>query len=278
MTSIPIRTDRPVALLATGAFMALVLAGCGSDDGATPAAAGTAGARTDVLGEAPAGAVRPGTSGQIAAVDGKVLQVRSPMSGQVAVTVTDQTKVTDQVAGTYADVTVGACVVVRSAADPASASASAGSGTDTETATTASAVAVQASGDDGCTGPGAGGGGGQRPSGMPTDRPTERPSDLPSDLTGGAPGRMGGVAFGVRGEVTSVADGSFVVTSPGPDGDRTVTVTVDSTTTYTHQAAATAAALTQGRCVQVSGDADDTGAVTATAIQVSDAVEDQCGR
>ncbi|WP_418058575.1 DUF5666 domain-containing protein [Pimelobacter simplex] len=272
MTSIPIRTDRPVALLATGAFMALVLAGCGSDDGSTPAAAGTAGARTDVLGEAPAGAVRPGTSGQIAAVDGKVLQVRSPMSGQVAVTVTDQTKVTDQVAGTYADVTVGSCVVVRSAADPASASA--GSGTDTETATTASAVAVQASGDDGCTGPGAG----ERPSGMPTDRPTDRPSDRPSDLTGGAPGRMGGVAFGVRGEVTSVADGSFVVTSPGPDGDRTVTVTVDSTTTYTHQAAATAAALTQGRCVQVSGDADDTGAVTATAIQVSDAVEDQCGR
>lgn len=39
MTSIPIRTDRPLALLATGTFMALVLAGCGSDDAASAAPA-----------------------------------------------------------------------------------------------------------------------------------------------------------------------------------------------------------------------------------------------
>ncbi|KAB2811570.1 hypothetical protein F9L07_06795 [Pimelobacter simplex] len=243
MTSIPIRTDRPLALLATGTFMALVLAGCGSDDAAAPdstaAAAGPA-----------AGSGAPGTSGQIAAVDGKVLQVRSQRTGQVAVTVTDRTTVTDQVAGTYADVTVGSCVVVR---------------TGTGDGAAAMSVAVQAAGDDGCSGPG----GGQRPTDLPSDLPSDLPTDRPTDRPSGMPG------FGVRGEVTSVADGSFVV-SGGPDGDRTVTVA--DTTTYTHAAAATAAALTKGRCVQVSGDPDDTGAVTATAIQVSDAVDDQCGR
>ncbi|MCY1550989.1 hypothetical protein D9M68_872860 [compost metagenome] len=141
---------------------------------------------------------------------------------------------------------------------------------DDEDDSAAASVAVQDAGDDGCTGPG--GGGGARPSGMPTDRPTDRPSDLPSDARGD--GMAGVRMLGVRGEVTSVGDGSFVV--KGPDGDRTVTV--DGTTTYTHQVAATAAALTRGRCVQVAGDADDTGAVTASTIQVSDAVEDQCGR
>lgn len=250
MTSIPIRTDRPVALLATGTFMALVLAGCGSDDAAPAAsAAGEATAPAGLAG-APG---RPGTSGQIAAVDGKVLQVRDQRTGQVAVTVTDRTKVSDQVAGTYADVTVGSCVVVRSASD---------SGSDSGSDVAAASVAVQAAGDDGCAGPG----GGSRPTDRPSDRPSDLPSDRPSDL------RRAG--FGVRGEVTSLADGSFVVS--GPEGDRTVTV--DRTTTYTHQVTATAAALTQGRCVQVAGDPDDTGAVTATAIQVSDAVEDQCGR
>ncbi|WP_418063627.1 DUF5666 domain-containing protein [Pimelobacter simplex] len=253
MTSIPIRPDRPLALLATGTFMALVLAGCGSDDAAAPDS--TAAAAGPAAGSgAPGAPGAPGTSGQIAAVDGKVLQVRSQRTGQVAVTVTDRTTVTDQVAGTYADVTVGSCVVVR---------------TGTGDGAAATSVAVQAAGDDGCSGPG----GGQRPTDLPSDFPTDLPTDLPTDRPTDRPSGMPG--FGVRGEVTSVADGSFVV-SGGPDGDRTVTVA--DTTTYTHAAAATAAALTKGRCVQVSGDPDDTGAVTATAIQVSDAVDDQCGR
>ena len=37
MTSIPIRTDRSLALLANGTFTAPVLAGCGSDDAASAA-------------------------------------------------------------------------------------------------------------------------------------------------------------------------------------------------------------------------------------------------
>lgn len=121
---------------------------------------------------------------------------------------------------------------------------------------------------------GGGPGGGERQSGMPTDVPSDLPTDLPTDRPSGMPGggRMGG--FGTNGEVTAVTATGFVV--KGNDGD--VTVTVGGETTYTKQVASDATALTVGRCVRVDGDADDAGAVTAETIQVSDAVNDQCGR
>ncbi|GAA1543408.1 DUF5666 domain-containing protein [Nocardioides humi] len=260
--------------LAAGAALAVLLTGCGDDEPAT-VASGTEGAPNAADGGGPGGADgaggpggMPGTFGQIAAVDGNVLQVRSQDAGQTAVTVTDSTTVTDQVAGTLADVEVGTCVVVRTD--------DTGTSTDEVAATSVSVSA----GADGCTGgfgggPGGGGagggGGGERPSGMPTDLPTDLPTDRPSGMPDGG-GRPGGL--GVMGEVTAVTDAGFVV--EGRDGD--VTVTVGAATTYTHQVDADATALTQGRCVRVQGDADDAGAVTATAIQVSDAVDDQCGR
>ncbi|NHA02074.1 hypothetical protein G5V59_27185 [Nocardioides sp. W3-2-3] len=262
---------RPVGAATCGLALAALLAGCGSDDAtdSAPAASGSSAAAPGSGG--PGGGGMPGTSGLIAAVDGSTLQVQNQMTGQVAVTFNGSTKVTDQAAATLADVTTGACVVVRTA-DSGSASA----GTDAApSAVTASSVAVSAATSDGCAGGFGGGpgggpgdtGNGQRPSGMPTDRP----SDLPSDAAGRG-GRPGG--FGTVGEVTSVSDGRFVV--EGPNGD--VTVTVGSSTTYTRQVASTSKALTQGRCVRVQGDADDTGAVTASTIQVSDAEDGQCVR
>lgn len=240
-----------------GLALAAVLAGCGSDDASdtAPAADSSAAAPGSV---GPGGAM-PGTSGLIAAVDGSVLQVQDQRTGQVAVTVDGSTKVTDQAAAEVADVTAGVCVVVR-AADDGSA------GTDAApTAVTATSVAVSAASADGCTGGfGGGPGNGQRPTDLPSDLPTDRPSD--------AQGRPGGI--GTVGEVRSVSGSGFVVDGPGGE----VTVTVGSATTYTKQVAATAKALTVGRCVRVQGDADDTGAVTATTIQVSDAVDEQCAR
>lgn len=264
------RTARPFAVVAAGTALAAVLTGCGGDDPSADAAAGTPNAQGGQAANGGPGGGMPGTFGLIAAVDGDVLQVRGQgqSAGQTAVTVTDSTTVTDQAAGTLADVTAGACVVVRTA-DSATA------GTDTApTEVTAASVSVTAAGDGGtCTGgPGGGPGGanGARPSGMPTDLPSDLPSDVPSDLPGG--GRPGG--FGTVGEVTSVSDSGFVV--GGRNGD--VTVTVTGATTYTHQVASDSSALSKGRCVRVEGDADDAGAITATAIQVSDAVDDQCGR
>lgn len=256
---------RPIGLVATGVALVAMLVGCGSD-----AAIDSTATPTDVASAGgPAGApgAMPGTSGEIAAVDGDVLQVRSQMSGQVAVTVTDSTEVTDQAAGTLGDVRAGVCVVVRSAATDDAPASDGGTSTEVD----AAAVSVVAAGDDGCAsmdgfggGPG-GGPGGARPSDLPSDLPTDRPSGLPDGA------RMG---VGTSGEVTSVTAAGFVV--EGPDGD--VSVTVGADTAYTKQVAADAKAFKVGRCVRVAGDADDAGAVMAESIQVSDAENDQCGR
>ncbi|WP_182376930.1 DUF5666 domain-containing protein [Nocardioides sp. WS12] len=263
---------RPIGALATGVALAALLAGCGGDDAAADPAAGVT---TDAAGNAPSGAPAggpggmPGTSGEIAAVSGDTLQVRSQLAGQVAVTVTDATTVTDQAAGTLADVATGVCVVVRSAASADASATESAAPTEID----AAMVSIVAAGDDGCEAGGmfgGGPGGGERPSGMPTDLPSDLPTDRPSGMPGG--GRMGG--FGANGEVTSVTATGFVV--KGNDGE--VSVTVGTDTTYTKQVASDATALTVGRCVRVDGDADDAGAVTARTIQVSDAVNDQCGR
>lgn len=235
--------DFLVRPLAAGAVLAVLLSGCGEDT-PTATATGDPGGTTRLRG------VVPGTFGEIAAADGDVLQVRSPMSGQVAVTVTGATTITAQAEAALGDVTPGTCVLVRSA----------DTGADTVTATS---VAVSPAGDEGCTG-----GTSQRPTDLPTDLPTDRPSRMPGGAAGG--GRAG---FGTAGQVTSVEDSGFVV--DGPNG--AVTVTVGTGTTYTKQVPAEASALTVGRCVRVQGEPDDTGAVSATSVQVSDKVGEECG-
>jgi hypothetical protein len=106
---------------------------------------------------------------------------------------------------------------------------------------------------------------------MPSDLPSDLPSGMPSD--GARPG--GGGAFG---QVTAVTSDGFTVeaTQPGSDEASSVTVTVSADTTYSTAAAADGSALKVGRCVQASGDADSTGAVTATRISVTDKVDGSC--
>ncbi|KRC57761.1 MULTISPECIES: DUF5666 domain-containing protein [unclassified Nocardioides] len=268
------RAARPVGTITCSLALAALLVGCGSDD--TTTAGDEASAASGAPSGAPAGGpggggAMPGAFGEIAAIDGKVLQVRSQLTGQVAVTWTDDTTITSQAAAKLADVTAGVCVVVRTA----DTGTDAGSDTEAPTEVTAASVALSTSGDDGCSaglggGPGGGGPGGNG------ERPTDLPSDFPTDLPSGAPGggRGGFGGFGTIGTVASVSATGFVV--EGRDGD--VTVTVGADTTYSKQVAADATALTVGRCVQAQGDADDTGAVTASTIRVSDKVDDQCGR
>lgn len=265
------RIARPAGALASGAVLAALLVGCGGADDPT---ATDATDPSDVASAAQPGAGgpggMPGTSGLIAAVDGDVLQVQDQMSGQVAVTVGADTTITEQGAAALSDVTAGVCVVVRSAD-----SSDASDGADVvATEVTAATVSVSAASGEGCSAGGFGGPGGGAPGGgeRPTDMPSDMPSGMPSGMPEGGGGRPSG--FGTVGEVTSVSDSGFVV--DGPNGAVTVTVSVD--TTYTQQIEATSSALTVGRCARVGGDADDTGAVTASSIQVTDAVDDQCGR
>jgi hypothetical protein len=112
--------------------------------------------------------------------------------------------------------------------------------------------------------------------------PTSRPSGAPSAAPGGSGRGFGGLgAFGAFGQVKATSSTGFTVAEqqPGQSGSAQttdVTVTVSGDTTYTTTKAATAAALEVGRCVSAMGPSDDTGAVAAQRISVSDAVNGQC--
>ena len=57
---------------------------------------------------------------------------------------------------------------------------------------------------------------------------------------------------------------------------KTVTVTTSGDTAYTTTADASASDLKVGVCVTSRGEADDTGAITATTVAVSAAVDGEC--
>ena len=259
----------PVLVLAVAAG----LSGCGSNDPSADATdASSPGAVTSGGPAAgPGGGQLPGAFGEIAAITGKTLQVQNPQTGQVAVTWTPKTEITQDVGAQLADVTVGSCVMVGSDAD-------AGSQSDSD-AVAATSVRISQPVDGSCLGDlvrrGAGPSG--APSGVPTGAPPSgAPGGGPSGGPSGGPRTFGG---GAVGEVTAVSAGGFTVdaTQPGSDGTRSVTVTVSADTAYSTSAKADGAALKVGRCVQASGAADPTGAITADRIDVSDRVDGQCG-
>lgn len=242
------------------ATIGLVAAGCG---GSQQTSSGTEPATQQQPGSAPGG---PSGSGKVVDVSGSTAQVQG-QSSQVAVSWTGKTTFTRQVTAKASAVKVGSCVTVTSAEADDSASA---------TTVTAATVRVTEPVDGDCAGglgggrPG-GGGKGARPTDMPTDMPTDRPSGAPDDA------RRGGFATG---KVTAVTSSGFTVASqqPGADSDSTtlVTVATSADTTYTATASATAAAVKTGVCVTSRGDADDTGAITATTIAITQPVDGEC--
>lgn len=246
--------------LAAGALLALAACGGGSAPTASDPGLGlqqnSGGAN---------GRQMPGAFGTIAAVAGRTLQVQNQMTGQVAVSYTGTTAISAEVKTTLAGVHVGSCVVVTS-----DASSSAGAGP-----VTASAVRItpKTNGSCGLRGPDGG------PSGRPSWAPSGRPTGLPS---GGPSDGVRRVGFGALGEVTAVRQDGFTIAATRPSSDGAsptttdVSVSVTGATTYTTTQKATPASLKVGRCVQASGKADDTGAVTATSMTVSDPVDGQC--
>ncbi len=252
LSRMTLATASSVLVLAT-----LAACGAGGDTATDQTQAAAAGQQPN---GAPDGAGPvPGATGKIAAISAKTLQVQNDQTGQVAVTWTAKTAITQQVDATLADVTEGVCVAVTSD----------GATTDGQPVA-ATSVRITEATDQGCSGGmqfGGGPGGGQRPAGMPSGMPTDRPSDMPA--------RMGGGTFG---EVTAVSATGFTVSSTRP-GDTTATaveVAVSADTTYTTNADADESALKVGRCVTATGDTDGTGAVTADRISVSDAADGQC--
>jgi Domain of unknown function (DUF5666) len=252
---------RPVLAVLAGAALA-TLAACG---GTTPAAGTTGGGATTPTQQPPSGA-----SGLVAAISGSTVQVQNETDGQIAVTYTASTTFTATVAATTSDLKVGACVT----AQPASTS----SGSEAGSPVAAASIRItQPAADGTCTGgfPGGGGPNGRTP-------PSGAPAGLPSGAPTGGPGPNGnGVGRGASGQITAMTADGFTVRSTAPPGasagtTQTNEVTYSSSTTFTKVAAATSAALAVGKCVTAMGDHDSTGAVTATSIQVTDAVNGRC--
>lgn len=279
LTRVTLATASSVLLLAT-------LAACGGDSSADSATDGGDQAAGQGQMEGQGGGM-PGASGLVAAVSGSTAQVHSQQSGQVAVSWTGKTSFTQQVDAKLSDVTVGACVMVTS--DDTS-----GSEDSAATEVAATGVRILPAGDDGSCdfgagqgGPGGAGGpgGGEMPEGAPSDMPSDMPSDLPSDRPSDLP--QGG-GFGTVGEVTEVSSSGFTVSSSMPtmgqddsdsSGSATTTeveVSVSGDTTYTTSADATASAVKVGVCVSAQGESDDTGAVTADTVSISQAVDGEC--
>lgn len=249
------------AIAVGGLFM---FTACGSDDtGQDAPAADAQGSGQQGRGQ---GGGMPGASGKIAAADGSTIQVQGSDS-QTAVTYTDETAISQQVAGSLSDVKAGLCVTVTLAEGSESS----------DTVVTAGSVRVTEKSDGSCQG----GFGGGRPSGMPEGG---MPSGVPEGgMPSGGPGAGG--RFGTSGEVTAVSGDTVTVaaTSFDPQAEEgaepettSVTVTTTGETTVTITATADATALTIGRCVTATGTSDDTGAVSAERIEVSDAVDGEC--
>ncbi|MET8519684.1 hypothetical protein [Nocardioides sp. NPDC004968] len=262
------RRARTLSLVALATVGLVALGGCGSDgDAATDQQGqGQGYGQGQRQGQGMGGGM-PGASGEIAAIDGSTLQVQSS-DAQTAVTYTDETTISQQISAALADVTVGSCVMVTTADGSESS----------ETAMTAGTVRITEKTDGSCAG---GFGGGQRPEGMPSDMPTNLPSDMPEGMPSGGPGGLGGDmggGMGASGEVTAVSDSGFTVAATSRDSEETtsLSVTVGSETTYTTTGTATKSALVVGTCVTATGETDDTGAVTAERISVSDPVDGEC--
>jgi hypothetical protein len=282
------RSKHILAVAALGGVAALILPACGGSSSRSqpagnnattaPASAqpsGSAGAGTGQQRQGgtgngfPGGGRVPGTYGLIAAVDGTTAQMQTQQDGQVAVSWTGTTTFTQEVKVPVSGIKAGDCVVARS-----------DTGDSTASAIRATTISVTAAVNRECTsGFGGGFGGGQRPSGFPTDG--SRPSGFPTGARpSGAPTFTGSFVTGavksVSGSTIVVAARDFTSGSPGSTATIDKTVTVDAKTTITAQQKASAKAVQVGRCADAQGKSDDTGAVTATSIAITDPVDGAC--
>jgi len=254
--STDVRLARKVAAACGSVVLLLGVSACGGGGNHSPNATTGEGGPQARQRFGPDGRM-PGANGKVAEVTGSTAQVQG-IDGQVAVTWNGSTTFTKEVGAGLADVTVGDCVLVGST-DQTSA------GSTPATAVTAATVRIIPKTGDSCAGEmrGPASQGGTPPDGAPSGAP--RPQLR----------RFGGAV----GEVTAVSGHGFTVASAQPGSSTTtpVTVSVDGSTTYTTTATGSASDVKVGVCVAANGTTDDTGAVTARRIAVSQPEDGQCG-
>jgi hypothetical protein len=246
-----------IPALAGIGIVALVTTGCGSA-GSTAAPVVASSSATPAPSSSQA--AFPGVTGTAAAVSGSSMEVQNPTSGQVTVTFTSATAITDEVTTASSDVTAGSCVTVIG--QPS------GSGS-ASTSVTAATVAISTPVNGSCTsagGLGGGGfGGGARPSFSPNPSFSARPR--PS----GSRGAFGGGFGGANGKVTAVSASGFVVQgrNRAAGGATSITVTTTASTKYLKVVTAHSSALKVGECITAVGSTNSIGAVAARTIRIS---------
>jgi hypothetical protein len=254
-------------------IVVLAVTACGSSgtSAATPAATvATSAAPSSSPAPSASQPAFPGVVGTAAAVAGSSLEVQNPTTGQVTVTFTASTPITDTVAVTSKDVTVGSCVTV---VGKPSATGSATAGGAAARSVTATSVTISAPVKGNCTG--AGGFGGFGGFGRGQGGATPRPSFSPRPRPTGSRGAFGNGAFGgANGKVTSVSTTGFVVQSrfrPGGSAGSTTSVTVitNAASKYLKTVTAKPSALKVGQCITAVGTANSIGAIAARTIRIS---------
>jgi len=225
---------RTFAAFVLGGAAMLGLAACGSSNAPASQAPSSSAPSSQRGG--------PAAAGSIASLAASSIEVQNPASGQVTVNYSGSTTFTNRVSAALADVTTGSCVVV------------------TGTGTPLVARAVEVSTD--CTTAG----GGMRPqNGNGNGNGNGNASRAPR------PSGTNNAGRGAAGKVTAVTGNGFTVQQDNRETGATtdIQVTVDNTTTYSKLESATATALKVGECVSATGQTDDTGAVTAKSIAIS---------
>jgi Domain of unknown function (DUF5666) len=260
----------------------LSVAACGGNGAtAAPAAPAATVASPAAPGSSPtptAGqAAFPGVVGTAAAVSGSNLEVQNPTSGQVTVTFTATTPITDTVAVTSKDVTVGSCVTVVGKPSAAGAAAKSVTATSVTISAPVNGACTGAGGFGGFGGGGFGGGGFGRGGGGAGATP--RPSFSPRPRPSGSRGAFGNGAFGgANGKVTSVSASGFVVqgrnraagsTGSASASTTSMTVTATAATKYLKTITAAPSALKVGQCITALGTANSIGAIAARSIRIS---------
>ena len=246
-------------------LVALAATACGGGGGTTsapPAAAANSPAARSSQSPSGAQAAFPGVVGTAAAVSGSSMEVQNPSSGQVTVTFSTATAITETVATTSKDVTVGSCVAVVG-------QSSASGGTTRSVAATSVTISTPVNGS--CRAAGGFGFGSGGPRGTFSPRPGFTPRPRPS----GSRGAFGAGGFGgANGAVTSLSASGFVVQarnprSADPSATASITVTTSSATKYLKVVTARPSALKVGQCIIAVGQANSIGTVAARTIRIS---------
>ncbi len=277
---------RDVSIAVLLGSVALIAAACSSSPSSTANQSGSSSSST-----LPPRPTTPAASGTVAALTGTSMEVQNPSTGQVTVSWTPTTSFTEILISSASDVAAGDCVTVTGTpAFGAGISGPLSAMSVSVTPPPSSGSCTSAGGFGGAFISGRGGfrsgtgGGAARANGGTSPNGGTFPSG------GAGPSVIRNFSF-ASGKVTAVSAGGFTVegilrsgafrrAAPSGSGSKSTTtttttpkatsidVTTSSTTTYSEITNAAASNLAVGKCVTARGPADQTGAITATAIDI----------